>query len=132
MLSPSEFFALSNFFITTSKRKPRQLKEENWRGRGEKLLIFNVGVDVLINRFHPKATDEIRCIFLEERLSFPLGLCSLDNVTKIKRDLGFAIEQGRNHSTLGISKSISSVKGRPALFQKIVNDTIKELLLLVR
>jgi hypothetical protein len=28
----------SNFlFMATSKRKPRQLKEENWRGRGEKL-----------------------------------------------------------------------------------------------
>ena len=64
----------SNFlFMATSKRKPRQLKEGNWRGRGEKLLIFNVGVDVFINRFYCQITDGIQRILFEERFNFLLS-----------------------------------------------------------
>lgn len=46
-------------------KKNRQLKEENWRGRGEKLLIFNVWVHVVINRFDRQIRNEVQRVFFE-------------------------------------------------------------------
>nr|DAQ55212.1 MAG TPA: hypothetical protein [Caudoviricetes sp.] len=133
-LSPSEFFAVRNFFITTSKRKAlvSASRSPRFRGPGERNLeTFHIWIDVSVNRLPHEIRNEIRRILFKERLDFLLSFSSRNNVCQVKRYLFLSREQGGHHSALCIRESISETNCRTSFFQNVLNSNIKNLFLFI-
>nr|DAW99089.1 MAG TPA: hypothetical protein [Caudoviricetes sp.] len=128
----------SNFlFMTTSKRKSRQLKEKTGGAEERKGLnlefrkFFDIRIHLLVNCLKPELCNEILRELFEQCLDLFLRLSSLHNAAKIKGHIRLASEHSCYNRFFCVSKRISETDCRAALLQNVVDNICKKLIFFI-